>query len=525
MDTNTWIYTTENKATKSDINIAKSNSFKDKIKKDDYLNTKIINEGLFKPLIAIAIITMAIMTIYELLKQEVIPKISIWESHLITIIFTSITAPVAAYFILKRINDLKNKLAIELHKTNLAQEKLNEINDQLEYKVKERTKELSQSNAKLEKEIFVRQQTEKKLKQNELKYRLLFERSPSGILSFNNSLKITQINAKFTQLFKLTETELINFDLTKINNSKLVNTFKETLKGHETVFEGEYKSILNNESNTILLKTTPIFDKDGLIIGGIATVDNITKQKEFEAALIKAKENAEKSNMLKSEFLAQISHEIRTPINAVLSFSSLLKEEVSENIDDDLKMSFEIIEKQGKRITRTIDMLVNISEIQSKTYEPLNKEVCLYSEIVLKVLKNYEKDAKDKNLNMFTNADIADYKIITDSYSVTQIIEQLIDNAIKYTEKGSININLKKKADYVVTEIIDTGIGISDEYKNKLFGLFSQEEQGYSRRYEGNGLGLAIVNGFCKLNNITLQINSVKGEGTKVSLLFPLQKN
>ncbi len=471
-------------------------------KKGKFNQNYIKKDNLIKPLLTISVITIVLMTLYEVVKQEIIPKISIWESHLLTIFFTGLIAPVAAYFILKRINDLKNKLSEELNEKIIAQNKINEINDRLEIKVIERTKDLTKSNLKLEKEIIYRSKAEKKLRDNELKYRLLFHNSPLGIVSFDNKLKITKINSKFTQLFDLNNDQLKNFDLSSLNSLEIFNAFKYALLGKEGFYEGDYYSIINNKSAIISIKTTPIYGEDGIISGGIATVENISNRKEFENALITAKENAEKANLLKSEFLAQISHEIRTPINAVLSFSSLLKEEVFNLIDDDLKMSFDIIENQGKRITRTIDLLVNVAEINNKTYEPLKEKININTDIIKKTLKTYEPIAQKKGLSIEINDKTEGVEIISDSYSLIQIFEQLLDNAVKYTEKGKINVNLFENSNALNIEIEDTGIGISEEYQQKLFELFSQEEQGYTRKYEGNGLGLSLVKGYCDINKI-----------------------
>ncbi|MFH0735910.1 MAG: PAS domain-containing sensor histidine kinase [bacterium] len=423
-------------------------------------------------------------------------------------------------FYIKKINDLKNKLSKELTEKITAQKEINEINDKLEIKVNERTRALLNSNLILEKEIIHRRKAEKKLRENELKYKLLFNNSPLGIISFSNKLKVTQVNTKFSQLFNINSKQMENFDLTTISNSSLTLAFKEAIIGNAGSYEGYYTSTINNNSAIVSVKTTPIYGEDGLISGGIATVENISERKEFELALINAKEKAEKANMLKSEFLAQISHEIRTPINAVLSFSSLLKEEVSDLIDDDLKISFDVIENQGKRITRTIDLLVNVSEIHNKTYEPLKDNINLFEDIIQKVLKTYEPLAVKKGLKIETFNETKNNSIVADSYSIIQIFEQLLDNAVKYTDKGKIKISLLENNENVLAIIEDTGIGISEEYQHKIFELFSQEEQGYTRKYEGNGLGLSLVKGYCDINKIKLNIESKKQKGTKVTLTF-----
>ncbi len=242
---------------------------------------------------------------------------------------------------------------------------------------------------------------------------------------------------------------------------------------------------------------------------------------ERTAELEKAKEKAEKADQIKSEFLAQMSHEIRSPINVVLSFSNLIKSEIEDKINDDLKEGFKSISNAGKRIIRTVDLLLNMSEIQTQTYEYIPEQWDLVDDIIHSVLPEYQLTAKEKKLWLSIENNTEKSRIIGDSYTLEQIFANLLDNAVKYTNTGSITIKAyNNPAGLIICEIKDTGIGMSPEFMEKIFNPFTQEEQGYTRKYEGNGLGLALVKKYCELNGIDISVKSRKGEGTSFILKF-----
>lgn len=247
----------------------------------------------------------------------------------------------------------------------------------------------------------------------------------------------------------------------------------------------------------------------------------INERKQTEKELIKAKELAEKANELKSDFLAQISHEIRSPINIVLSYLGLIKEELKEHLNSTIADSLLAIDTANGRIIRTIDLILNMSEIQLGIYEPSMTPINLVTEVIDRLIIEYSKKAGGKGLKLSLNSEIENPYIMGDRYSVTQIFANLIDNAIKYSEKGEINILIKKVDDSKLSvHIKDTGIGISEEYLPHLFDEFSQEEHGYSRSFEGNGLGLALVKKYCNINNVEISVLSKKGIGTEFILIF-----
>ncbi len=248
---------------------------------------------------------------------------------------------------------------------------------------------------------------------------------------------------------------------------------------------------------------------------------DIEKRVATEEELRLAKEAAERADQLKSEFLAQMSHEIRTPINTILNFTSLLKMDYEEgDFSEEAAEYFDSIENASRRLIRTIDLILNMSDIELGTYNMRRIELDIATAIIDPVIREFSPKAEKKGLKLsFSNNLLVPRKMV-DEYTLTQIVANLIDNAIKYTHNGLVEIELNDLNGKWVIDVKDTGIGMSEKYIPKLFSKFSQEEQGYSRRFEGSGLGLALVKRYCELNNAEIKVTSTKGIGTHFSVLF-----
>jgi signal transduction histidine kinase len=248
---------------------------------------------------------------------------------------------------------------------------------------------------------------------------------------------------------------------------------------------------------------------------------DIIKRKEVEKELKETVQKVEKSEKIKSDFLAQVSHEIRTPINTILSFSSLIKDELAQYADEELKYSFSGIQSAGRRLIRTIDLILNMADVQAGTHDYIPKEIDICGDIIKNLATEYKAQIKEKKLKLEIIEKTENTKIVADSYTVNQIFANLIDNAIKYTAEGTIKIVCDRNKDNeMIVSVIDTGLGISRDYFPKLFEEFSQEDMGYTRKYEGNGLGLALVKKYCELNKAEISVKSEKGKGSNFTVKF-----
>jgi len=336
----------------------------------------------------------------------------------------------------------------------------------------------------------------------------------------------TYTNSEFTNLYGYTSEEIVGKTTPRILKSGSL-----TKKDYEKLWsvllrkENYTLELVNKCKNGSLIdiesSTDVILDSKGKIIGFLAIQSDITERKKSELELILAKEKAEESEKLKSEFLAQISHEIRTPLNIIINNSSFLKEELIETLDEDYKYYFNSVDIASKRIIRTVDLILNMSEIQTGSIKLWESEVDLQSKIILPLITEHSILAKNKNISLNFESNVNNSKLICDEYCVTQIVANLIDNAIKYTAEGGVLVTLfMTKENKLTLEVTDSGQGMSEEFLQKVFNPFTQEEQGYSRKFDGTGLGLAIVKKYCELSNAQILVESKKDFGSKFSVTF-----
>ncbi|MEW5842092.1 MAG: PAS domain S-box protein [Bacteroidota bacterium] len=264
-----------------------------------------------------------------------------------------------------------------------------------------------------------------------------------------------------------------------------------------------------------------IRDNNGIPTSLLGTSIDITWRKQIEEDLITAKEKAEQSDKLKSEFLAQMSHEIRTPLHIILGNVIFLEEDMERDITLEVQECFDSIDYAARRIIRTVNMILDMSELQVGSYNFKSAIIDLHSQVLKKLISEFRLIANNKGIELNYISSVAVPKVNADEYSIIQIFINLIDNAIKYTKEGKVEILLTRNNEgNIIVEIKDTGIGISKEFIPHLFEPFVQEEQGYTRSYEGNGLGLALVKKYCGLNDLNLEVESEKNVGSTFRVIF-----
>jgi len=350
------------------------------------------------------------------------------------------------------------------------------------------------------------------------------EQSPTSIIITNIFGDIEYVNPYFSELTGYSYQEVLG------NNPRILKsgyTSSDEYRGMwESISSGKkWRGEFHNKKKNGELyweeaSISPIVNQEGKITHFLAIKVDITERKRIEAELIRAKEKAEESDQLKSNFLAQMSHEIRSPINVILSYNSFLKDELKGKLDKFLESSFSSIDSAGKRLLRTIDLILNMAALQSG-YVDLKLTDINISEILKSLINEFDVSVKSKGLTINYNLAVENTTVLADDYLVTEIFQNLIGNAIKYTSKGNIEVKVSENNDKkLCVDIIDTGIGISKEYLPKLFQPFSQEESGYSRSYEGNGLGLALVKNYIDLIGAEIKVKSEKDSGSVFTIIF-----
>lgn len=368
--------------------------------------------------------------------------------------------------------------------------------------------------------------TDKRIFEKQIKlHSKALENSPVSVVVTDPDGIIEYVNPKFTEVSGYSSEESIG------KKSNLLKSGLEPVEKYkqmwDTIKSGEdwYGEFQNKKKNGELfwekVLISPVKDDEGIITDFVSVKEDITEKKKMIEELIASKERAEESGKLKSQFLAQMSHEIRTPINVIIGNHSLIREFIEEDFVEEYKDIFDGIESSSRRIIRTIDLILNMAEMQTGRYAPTFTQLDLHSHIFSRLLSEFKSAVELKNLSLYYNNNLTRNNISVDEYSVMQIFANLIDNAIKYTPTGSITINLfNNHNNKTVVEITDTGIGMSEEFLKNLFQPFIQEEKGYSRTYEGNGLGLSLVKEYCKINNALIQVESEKDHGSTFRIIF-----
>jgi len=365
-------------------------------------------------------------------------------------------------------------------------------------------------------------------KKTELEYRLLahsFQNISECVVISDSDNIINYINDAFIKLFGYSKNEILGKNikiLRSLNNPKKLNDAVYKSKNYSSSWQGTLLNVKKDGSDfPVFLSSTTIKDSEGNNYARIGIIRDITNEKKIEEELISAKTKAELSDKMKSEFLGQMSHEIRTPVNVILNVSNMILEDHYLDADEDTISTFSILDSAGKRIIRTIDLILNMSEIQVGAYNCSIRKFDLFAEMYNAFYNEYFKLAEEKDLEFEWRKETNNTNISADYYSVSQIFTNILHNSIQFTHIGEVVVVFSEdEENNLIVKFTDSGVGISEEFLPRIFDPFSQEDTGHTRRYEGNGLGLALANGYCELNNIKITVESKKGFGSTFTLTF-----
>jgi PAS domain S-box-containing protein len=310
----------------------------------------------------------------------------------------------------------------------------------------------------------------------------------------------------------------------------ILNAEEQTQEDHDRYFANL------KEKKTISFET-PHRHKDGhiIILDVLTTIvsigekeyilgidRDITERKKGEQELIKAKEKAEESDRLKSAFLANMSHEIRTPLNSILGFSELLGD--TNLSSEDREEYSRLVEVSSNNLLTIINDIIDISKIESGLLEISNNQFNVHN-LIKNIAEEFEFRVKQKGLSFTISNCDENIVLVSDRSKIIQILVNFLSNAIKFTEKGNIELGVVEIENNLKFYVNDTGIGIENDFQEHIFKRFRQAENAFTRKYGGNGLGLSISKHLVELLGGKIGLNSQYGKGSTFYILIPIAIN
>jgi len=376
-------------------------------------------------------------------------------------------------------------------------------------------------------DITARKKAEEALRESEEKFRALFEQA--GDYAFilepddKSLLMIADANESALRVHGYTREEIIGMPVLDLDMHIDIRSGPEMMK---RLMEGEtlqFETVHHRKDGSVfpVEVTAKAVQIPGKPLFILSTEHDITERKKAEESLIKAKEEAESADKLKSAFLATMSHELRTPLNSIIGFSGILLQEKPGPLNEEQKKQIHLVQSSGRRLLSLINDILDLSKIEAGQFTA-SYEYFDIEEVLEDILKLQAPSINGKGLSLNFIKSKEAIVILSDKLRVHQVILNLVNNAIKFTDKGSVTIECYKDDDFVKVAVSDTGIGIIEEDLDKLFNPFIQIESHLSRKHEGSGLGLSICQKLMKLLHGTISVKSEYGAGSTFTIALPL---
>jgi len=350
------------------------------------------------------------------------------------------------------------------------------------------------------------QNTITELTDTNLEFDAIMNSTVSGIIAVDRDSRFVLMNKAAMKLFNITDEKYKGkLVIELIRNSKIEALLAQTIRENSSLYEEI--SLGSPDSSILMLHTNPIRSGDPLLInnGAVISVQDVSKVRKLE--------------QLRTEFVSNVTHELKTPLTSIRGFIETLKGGAVN--DPEVAVRFlEIIDIEAERLNSLINDVLYLSEIETGQKD-LNIDTHLLKPIVDDVFSMLESQAAKKSIVL--SGEIDDKLAITANKDrIKQMMINLLDNAIKYNkDNGSVTVKAWKEEGRVVISVIDTGIGIPQEHQNRVFERFYRVDRGRSRSMGGTGLGLSIVKHIVNLYSGDIRLKSEPGKGSEFTILFP----
>ena len=373
-------------------------------------------------------------------------------------------------------------------------------------------------------DITERKKAETQLREDEERFRAIDAAAPVGLIIVNKKDRsILHLNPSFC--------EMVGKDAGELRGKHLSAVFSDSDKGKEfaDIIDGtmserkEFHFKRPDGVEACVMASCVELDYRGEK-AVIASIVDIHDRVRAEAELRQAKEAAESASRVKSSFLANMSHELRTPLNAIIGYSEILLEDATDRDDKASMGDLEKIQAAGKHLLGLINDILDLSKIEAGRMDVYLEHVFLAR--LVDEVKTIVEPMMKKNGNKLTIESPPDIgSLQTDLTKLKQSIINLLSNAAKFTKEGTVTLRLSREdrdgAPWVKFEVVDSGIGMTEEQMGRLFQAFTQADSSTTRNFGGTGLGLTITRHFCAMLGGSIDVKSTPGQGSTFTIVLP----
>ena len=357
----------------------------------------------------------------------------------------------------------------------------------------------------------------------------LYQNAPAGYHSIDRNGVFVRINQTELNWLGYTREEVVGIksfnDIVTVEGKKIFEESFVRFKSQGWIKDLEVDVIRKDGSTfPVLLNGTAIYNERGEFIMSRSTLVDITERKQAEMQIQAANVALEKAAKLKDEFLANMSHELRTPLNAIIGLSESLQENTYGELAPRQRKTLDVISESGRHLLELINDILDLSKIEAGMlelqYETVDlKSVCEAARLMV------NEPARKKEIQITISIAVELQTIQADHRRLKQMIVNLLSNAVKFTPQfGSIGLEVTPENENAIRFTVwDTGIGIKDEHLKKLFKPFVQVDSSLTKKYEGTGLGLALVNQLAEMHNGSIGVESVPEQGSRFYFIIPAQ--
>lgn len=405
-----------------------------------------------------------------------------------------------------------------------------------------RAREAEAANRQLENEIGERKRAEEEVRilnadlerrQAEEKFRGLLESAPDAMVIVNGDCQIVLVNSQTEQLFGYERQELIGRTAEILLSERFRSSHRDQGSGYFTqpsigpIDAGQDLYALGKDGHEfpVEIRLSPFHTEEGVLVS--SSIRDVTDRKRFEKTLQEKNIELEKASRAKDQFLAGMSHELRTPLNAIIGFTGTLLMRLPGPLTPDQEKQLRIVQTSGRHLLSLINDLLDLAKIESGKVE-LRQELVNCREVLLDEIASYlQPMAESNHVVVSIQAPSEELLVSTDRRALHQILLNLANNAIKFTNAGSVQLHMQQKilGSEVALEfaVADTGVGIRPEDQDKLFQAFSQLDGSSDRRYQGTGLGLHLSQKLAELLSGQITFESEYGKGSTFRLTLRLR--